>query len=82
MKLTKKSPRTGKLNTMELPCTEEQYNAGVVAYNKGALLQQAFSFLNAEQREFVKTGYTPEDWKAMFPEDEDDTYEELKFLSL
>ena len=33
---------------------------------KGYYVQDAFHFLNAEQREFLMTGLTPEDWKKMF----------------
>lgn len=33
----------------------------------GTYLQDALSFLDADQREFVKTGITPAQWAAMFP---------------
>lgn len=63
MRVTRISPMTGKLNTMDLPITLEQ----VAAYNSGVLLQFAFPDLNPEQREFYHTGYTTEDWTLMFP---------------
>jgi hypothetical protein len=43
---------------MDLPITEAQ----VEAYEKGALLQNAFPNLSAGQREFYKTGITDEEW--------------------
>jgi hypothetical protein len=33
----------------------------------GELIQDIFPELSAEQREFILTGYTPEDWLKMFP---------------
>lgn len=69
MRVTRVSPRTGKPNSMEIPLNEVEYNEALAKYRKGALIQQAFPTLSADQREFVKTGYTPEDWKAIFPEE-------------
>ena len=42
-------------------------------YDQGALIQDAFDFLSPDQREFLMTGMTPEDWEAMckFAEEED-----------
>lgn len=71
MKLTRRSPLTKTDNTLELPCTEAQFNAASLAYKQGAMVQDAFSFLDAGLREFVMTGYTPEDWKKIFPEEEE-----------
>lgn len=51
---------------MELAITEAQ----VQAYNNGALLQNAFPNLNADEREFFKTGITPQEWDAQFGGDE------------
>ena len=34
------------------------------------IVGQQFGRLTAGQREFLKTGYTPEDWTAMFPGEE------------
>jgi hypothetical protein len=63
MKISKVSPFTGKSNIMDIPCTAEQLEA----YRNGALIQDAFPNCTPEQREFIKTGYTPEDWAAIFP---------------
>jgi hypothetical protein len=59
---------TGKVNVMDLPVTQEQIDK----YNAGALVQNAFPNLNAEQREFLQTGTTPEEWKQFLPEEETD----------
>lgn len=56
---------------MELNCTPAQYKQGIEAYKNGALLQDAFPFLSDGEREFLKSGITPEEWDAMFPEEED-----------
>lgn len=67
MIVTKVSPRTGESNSMDLPVTQEQLDL----YAKGhALVQQVFPDLTPDQREFIMTGYTPEDWAAMFPPEE------------
>jgi hypothetical protein len=56
------SPWSYTLNTMELPVTMEQLSR----YQRGGtLIQDAFPHLTAEQREFIKTGLTPDDWAAM-----------------
>lgn len=55
---------------MDLPITQDQLNA----YAAGALLQDAFPNLNADEREFVKSGITAEEWDEMFggPEEEEE----------
>jgi hypothetical protein len=68
MIIKRKSPFTGKLNSMEIPLTEAEYTEAVLKYNGGMLLQDVFPTLNADQREFIKTGYTSQDWATMFPE--------------
>jgi hypothetical protein len=55
---------------MELPLTHREYDRGVTKWEDGALIQVAFPTLTAEQREFVKTGITPEMWTKIFGEDE------------
>ena len=62
MEVTRRSPVTGKINTMELDITDEQ----LFNYYTGALVQEAFPSLTADQREFFKTGTTAEDWDQMF----------------
>ena len=57
---------SGVLHEMDLPITEEQ----IAAYNQGTLVQNAFPQLNADQREFMLTGITPDEWQAIFGEEE------------
>ena len=62
MKITKTSDFTGITRTMDLDITTEQ----IAAYNGGALLQNAFPNLSADEREFLKTGVTAEEWEEEF----------------
>lgn len=67
MLIGRKSPLTGQLNHMDLDITEGE----AVAYHNGEkFIQDAFPRLNANEREFYKTGYTAEDWVKIFGEDE------------
>jgi len=69
MKITKRSPRTGIENSMDLPITWAELDAWL----KGpGLIQTMLPQLNAEQREFLLTGYTPEDWEILFPPEDED----------
>lgn len=56
------NPFNGEANTMDLDITPEQ----VAAYEAGALLQNAFPQLSADEREFYKTGITADAWEEMF----------------
>lgn len=58
MKLTRLDPFTGKINTLDLPITDEQ----LVSWQNGTLIQFAFPDLSADEREFLMTGITPESW--------------------
>ena len=62
MKITRTSPFTGKVNTMEIDVTTEQLRD----WQKGALIQNAMPNLSADEREFIKTGITAEEWSTMF----------------
>lgn len=58
----RKSILSGKYSTMYLDVTKEQlerYNVGV------ELLQDVFPNLDVGEREFIKTGITPEEWDNM-----------------
>ena len=74
MKITRTSIFSGNTNTMELNVTQEQ----LTAWESGVHIQQAMPQLNAEEREFVKTGMTPTEWNELFgeEEDEEDNYDE------
>ena len=68
--LERKCPFSGTLNTMELPLTHREYDRGATKWAAGALIQVAFPTLNADEREFIKTGILPATWDSMFGEDE------------
>lgn len=61
-------PITSKYNTMQLPITAAEYNRALNNWNAGALIQVAFPMLNADQREFIKTGIMPDTWHSVFAE--------------
>ena len=63
MLIIRRSPFTGKLNTLDLPVTTEQLEAR----KAGALVQDAFPHLDADQREFLITGLAPGEWELMLP---------------
>jgi len=67
MEVTKTSPWTGITRTLDLDVTPEEYSA----WKAGALIQDAMPRLNADEREFIKTGYTAEDWEEIFAQEED-----------
>ena len=63
MRITKTSQFTGNTNTMEIDVTMEQ----LMRYEQGEdLIQNIFPNLNADEREFLKTGATSEEWDNMF----------------
>ena len=61
--IQRKSGLSGEINKIWLPSlTQEQYDA----WRNGALIQRAMPQLDADQREFLKTGITPEEWEERF----------------
>lgn len=62
MNITRTSMLSGKVNTLDIPATLEQF----AAYEAGALIQDAFPNLTPDEREFIKTGITAEEWDAAF----------------
>ncbi len=67
MLVTKRSKFSGIEHTVDLPVTEEQ----IAAWENGTLIQLAMPNLSPDQREFMITGITPEEWDAQFPEEPD-----------
>ena len=65
MLITRKSLISGNINTMSLPITEEQYTA----WEQGTLVQDAMPHLTPDDREFVMSGITPEEWAETFGEE-------------
>jgi len=62
MKVKRISPFSGITHTMDLDVTTKQ----IVAWEKGEMIQNVFPNLTPEEREFIKTGITPDDWSTMF----------------
>jgi len=65
MLLTRTSPFTGIIRTMDLPVSKDAY---ALWESGGMLIQDAMPDLTADQREFIKTGITAEEWDAAFGE--------------
>lgn len=64
MKITRKSPFSGKTHTLEIPVTDFQLQE----WQRGVLIQNAMPKVSAEHREFIMTGITPDEWAQIFPE--------------
>lgn len=67
MQLTRRSQVSGKSHTMEIPVHEEDLRAWM--NNPNSLIQDAFPHLSDDEREFILTGITPEEWDELFAED-------------
>lgn len=59
--LERKSMLTGKVNTMALETTQEKLD---IFFNQTdrPLIQDLFPELSTDEREFIQTGATPEEW--------------------
>lgn len=62
MLITKKSGFTGIEHTLDIPVTPEQLQA----WHSGTLIQDAMPNLTPDQREFLMTGVTAEEWRDTF----------------
>jgi hypothetical protein len=67
MLVVRTSMVSGKVREKDLDITEEQ----ILAYNNGALVQDAFPNLNADDREFLMTGITPDEWDSLWGSEEE-----------
>ena len=67
MLITRQSPLTQKFHTVDLDVTLEQLVE--IKSADGRLIQHVLPHLTSDQREFILTGYTPQDWDTIF-EDE------------
>ena len=67
MLITRKSIITGKETSREIDVTEAQLRS----WQNGALIQNAMPNLSADEREFIMTGITPEEWDETFCDGED-----------
>jgi len=66
MTVTKTSRLSGTNNTLVLDMTIEQYDD----WQNGVLIQNAMPQLSRDEREFLMTGITPEEWHATYGEED------------
>jgi hypothetical protein len=66
MQITRVSMLSGIKRTIEIDVTQEQ----LTAWQEGMLIQNAMPHLTSDEREFVMTGVTAEEWEAGFGEEE------------
>ena len=67
MLVTRVSPFDMVTRTMDLDVTQEQMDD---YKNRKGLIQNIFPNLTADEREFIMTGITPDQWDNMFTEDD------------
>ena len=61
MLISNTSILTGKTHTRELPVTSAELDI----WMSGELIQNVFPHLSADDREFLMTGITPEEWDTL-----------------
>lgn len=66
MQILKKSNMTGVEHKRDIPVTLEQLEA----WQGGMLIQEAMPNLSADDREFLMSGITPEEWDELFKDDD------------
>lgn len=67
MKITRTSTLSGITRSMEIPVTEQQ----LADWKNGkGLIQDVMPDLSNDEREFIMTGVTKEEWDAEFGEDD------------
>ena len=69
--LCKKSGLTGKQNTVAIPMEQGALSEGLKTWRDGALIQDAFPTLSDEDREFIMTGITAEEWEESIGSEEE-----------
>ena len=65
MKITKTSPFTNTTNVMDINVTQEQ----IALWESGTLIQNAMPHLTPDEREFIMTGITPNEWDSAFSDE-------------
>lgn len=64
VEIERTSPLTGKINYMVVETTQDQIDEWNNP-NRTMLIQDIFHDLTDVEREFIMTGYSPEDWEIM-----------------
>ena len=70
MKITKVSTLTGKEHTLDIDVTQEQMDRFEKRRETGEYIQNIMSNLSNEDREFILSGITPQEWDEQFGEEE------------
>jgi hypothetical protein len=69
MQITKTSVLTGITRTLEINCTEDQFES----WSRGDdLIQNIMPQLVPKDREFLMTGITEDEWESAFDDDDDE----------
>lgn len=66
MQITRTSLLTGQQHTCDIPVTEEELSA----WRNGEPAQVVMPNLSADQRKFIMTGITKEEWDEIFGDEE------------
>lgn len=67
MLITKRSQLSGIEHTLDIPVKAEDMNKWIEGKGK---IQEIFYYLSPDQREFIMTGITKEEWDKTFKEEE------------
>ena len=62
MEITRTSIHSGITRTLTLDVTAEE----IATWKAGELIQNAMPRLTSDEREFIKTGITAEEWQEIF----------------
>ena len=71
MRIIRRSLVSGETNVMDLPVTKMQLQE----WKNGGLIQNVFPDLTPDQREFIQTGITPNEWQQV-EQDMGEVYDE------
>jgi len=74
MKITRTSMFSGIERTLDLPITEAQLSE----WKAGGLIQNVMPELSADEREFVMTGVTAQEWSTEFGDEDRDQIHDHK----
>ena len=61
MRIIRRSLVSGETNVMDLPVTKMQLQE----WKNGGLIQNVFPNLTPDEREFIQTGITPNEWQQV-----------------
>ena len=69
MIVIKRSPLSGKINSIDLDITQDQLDRIDNRYNTTELIQDIVPHLTPGEREFLMTGITENEWDEIHDED-------------